>query len=148
VTRVDLNGSKHLKFDSGYTRLYVAETVALVGNASIIVEPGARAEIYIVGSVSASGGGVVNNDGRAVSFQLYSLGTGSVSLSGSASFTGLVYAPRSSVTLSGGGAGNEVAGAVVGDTISLGGHIGFHYDESLRTAGPTRGYTIMSWQEL
>jgi hypothetical protein len=30
----------------------------------------------------------------------------------------------------------------------LNGHYDFHYDESLATNGPTRGFIATSWQEL
>jgi hypothetical protein len=155
ATPFDLNASSisiastsYIKFNSGYTRLYVSGSVSVTGSATIIVEPGARVEIYVRGTSLMAGGGIVNNDGRATSFQLYGLTSNSVTVAGNGQLTALVYAPLADVSLSGGGASGHFTGAAVGNNIAVGGQTQFHYDEALVQNGPTRGYSVMSWQEL
>jgi len=148
ASSINLTGGNTITFSSGYSRLYVTGNISVGGTASIVIASGAKLEIYVVGTTSIAGNGVANNNQLATNFQLYGLGSSSVSVSGNGQLTGIIYAPQSAVTFSGGGASGAVAGAVVGNTITLGGHTEFHYDEALKNYGPTRGYSIVAWQEL
>lgn len=144
ASSVSLSGSEKLKF-TGYSRIWVTGNISTTGNALIELHDGAKVEIYVAGSVSIAGNGVQNDDGPPANFQLYALGSASTSITGNGEFTGVVYAPGSAVTIGGNG---EVNGAVVGNTITLSGNANFHYDEALRNNGPSRGYSILAWQEL
>ncbi|MBW8864004.1 MAG: hypothetical protein JF609_03590 [Verrucomicrobia bacterium] len=71
----------------------------------------------------------------------------SVTISGTATFTGVLYAPEADITLNGGGSGNDFVGSMVANNIRLNGGYNIHYDVSLSTSGP--GYYVAnSWQEL
>ncbi len=102
------------------------------------------------GSMSLGGnsfGGADNS--RPINFQYYGLpGVTSISLSGTSTFVGVIYAPGASLTLNGGGNANNLIGAAIVNQVKLNGHYDFHYDESLTTNGPTKGYVPTSWQEL
>ena len=148
ASKINITSSDTIRFHSGYTRLYVSGDLAISGNASILIDQGAKVEIYVGGTVSIAGNGVANGDLRSTSFQLYSLNSGDVTISGNGQLIAALYAPQSEVTFSGGGESGAVIGAIVGKTINLGGHVSFHYDENLKKHGPTRGYSVMAWQEI
>jgi len=113
------------------------------GNGQVVCQAGA--EFYIGGSGSFSGNGIVNTAGIPADVQLYGLGEGtSFDFTGNSNFSGTVYAPGSSVKISGNGA---FFGAVVGNDITISGNGGFHYDESLASSNLTSGYDIAYWQE-
>jgi hypothetical protein len=141
---ISLSGNEILSC-SGYSRIYVQGSVNTEGNAKIYLYPGAKVELYVAGSISLAGNGVQNDAGTADKFQVYNLGGYSTAISGNGAFTGVVYAPGSAVSIGGNG---TVNGAVVGNTITLDGNAAFHYDEALKKTGPTRGYSILTWQEL
>ncbi len=148
VNSINLSSSDQLVIHSGYVRLYVTGNTSITGNAGIVVYPGAKLEIYSGGSASIGGNGVANNDGRAYNFQFYELNSSSVSIAGNGQLTGVVYAPQSNLTISGGGSSGSAVGSFVGNNITMNGHVDFHYDEALKNHGPTRGYSVVAWQEL
>ena len=43
---------------------------------------------------------------------------------------------------------NPPFGASVSYSVKMNGHYNFHYDESLMSSGPSRGYIVTSWREL
>ena len=102
------------------------------------------------GSLTISGngtGGAVN--GTPLNFLVYGLPTmTSITLSGTSSFIGAIYAPEASLTLNGGGNSNNLMGAAIVKTVTLNGHYDFHYDEALADWGPAKSFTANSWQEL
>jgi len=52
------------------------------------------------------------------------------------------------LTLNGGGNNNGLIGSSITKTITMNGHYDFHFDQSLLTAGPNRGFITTSWQEM
>lgn len=104
------------------------------------------------GSINLAGnsiGGAVDN--RPVNFQYYGMPTvTSITLGGTSTFIGAIYAPEASLTLNGGGNSNNLEGAAIVNNVTLNGHYDFHYDVSLANyvTGPSRGYIPFSWQEL
>jgi hypothetical protein len=69
-------------------------------------------------------------------------------MSGNAGWTGVIYAPNADMTGSGGGNNSQdICGAIVAKTITLNGHWNFHYDESLKAGGASRGWVAKSWRE-
>jgi choice-of-anchor A domain-containing protein len=91
----------------------------------------------------------MNSPGYAKNFQIYGLPSlTSVSFHGNAGFVGTIYAPEADMT--GGGGGNNVqdtSGAMVVKSVTLNGHWNFHYDQSLKTFGPTLGWVATKWSE-
>jgi hypothetical protein len=100
------------------------------------------------GTATISGNGS-GPGARPDSFWYWGLpGVTSITLSGNTSFLGVIYAPEADLTLNGGGNANNLQGSSIVKSVTLNGHYDFHYDESLLTNGPARGYVAGSWQEL
>ena len=100
-------------------------------------------------SVSIAGNTAVDASNRPENLWYFGLSSlQNITWSGTSSFVGVIYAPDSVLTLNGGGNNNGVIGAAIARQITMNGHYNFHYDESLATNGPVRGYVANSWQEL
>lgn len=109
------------------------------------------AKLYINGptSVSISGNTAIDASNRPENLWYFGLPTlTSITYGGNSMFVGVIYAPEANLTLNGGGNASGIQGASVSKTITMNGHYNFHYDESLATNGPTRGFVVTSWTEL
>jgi len=103
----------------------------------------------ISGSMAVAGNSSPNGSGRPENLWYYGLpGVTSISLSGTSTFIGVIYAPSATLALGGGGASYNLIGSSITRTVTLNGHYLFHYDESLANLGPARGHVPTSWQEL
>ncbi len=149
ISGINMTSSK-VMFVSGNSVLYVTGSLSLKGSASIKIASGVTLTIYAGGDVDIGGNGVSNGSGNAANFYLYGLPTStSISMSGNAAFTGVIYAPSADLTLGGGGSSDyDFVGASISNTVKLNGHYKFHYDESLRKFGPTRDYVVATWNEI
>jgi hypothetical protein len=133
ITSVSL-GSGQKMLVKGKARLYVMGSTTVSGaNAHIIIAPDSSIEWYAGGVVSMGGGGCVNNSGLAENFSVFELSNAPVTYSGTAPFIGTIYAPMASVTLTG---TSDAIGAVVGNTVTVSGSMGLHFDENLKREGP------------
>jgi len=91
-------------------------------------------------------GGATNS--RPENFQFYGeSGVTNLTMGGSTTYVGTIYAPDAAIKLSGGGSGYNIVGSVVGKSIYLNGHYDIHYDVSLQQYHST-GYLPYSWEEL
>lgn len=119
---------------TGRARVYVRGNVNISGQAYLAISAGASLELYVGGTnVTIAGGGIIN-PGNATDFMYFGLSANTnVNISGSASFVGTIYAPNAVVTLIGNG---EFSSAIVGRSVTFIGTMDFHFDESLKTAGP------------
>lgn len=136
---------------TGDAVLYVTGSVSMSGNASITVATNASLQMYVGGaSASLGGNGVVNAAGNATNFYYYGLPSNtSLSMTGNGEFTGVIYAPEAAFSLNGGGSGDQdFVGASISSTVQMNGHFKFHYDENLSKVGPSRGFTVDSWNEV
>lgn len=148
ATSISLAASRTLTIQ-GNVRLYVTGNTSIGGNATIVIAPNASLEIYAAGSMSIAGNGVVNNTGLAHNNQFYGLPSSkSWSISGNGQWIGTVYAPDAAFTMNGGGSAGDMSGAVVAKSITLNGHVKFHYDEALQESNASAGYLVSSWQSL
>jgi hypothetical protein len=131
--------------------LYVVGNLSFGGQSELIIAPGASLKLYVGGpTASFAGKGINNQAGDATKFSYFGLpGNTSLSLSGNASVTGVFYAPNADFNLNGGGSDTyDLVGATVTKSVTMHGHIKFHYDENLSTLpGPVR-YRAASWNEL
>ena len=115
-------------------RLLVTGNTTVSSAAYILLGPNASIEWYSTfGSVNIGGGGFINQSGRPTNFSIIGLTSSSISYSGTAPFIGTIYAPWSSVTISG---TSDAVGAVVCTNFTMTGAMGLHFDESLKSAGP------------
>jgi len=139
---ISLKAQSNLTLSSN-TRIYIATDFSIAGQAAVFT--GDNVEIYIGGNGDFAGGGIVNTTTMPSNLQIYGLGNDTnLTFSGNSAFYGAIYAPYSSVVLTG---TSDYFGAVVGKDVDLTGTNNFHYDEDLRENGPTQGYDIAYWQE-
>jgi hypothetical protein len=129
---------------NGDVTIYVKDTFDMSGQSQLIIEPGARLDIYVQKSTAISGDGIVNRTGIPANFNYYgSKENYQIYYSGKSSFIGTVYAPSAKMDLTG---ASHFMGASVSNEIVLGGNFQFHYDECL--GGDGKGAVIVSWAEL
>ena len=140
---VNIGGGKSL-IVTGQAVLYVNGKMDVGGSGYIYLAPGANLSLYVGGTGTFSGTGIVNGTGLAANLAVYGLPTcTTMTVSGSASFIGTVYAPEAAFTFSG-SAG--ASGSFTGNTVTISGGAAVHYDEGLSNAG--QGYVVMSWNEF
>lgn len=124
---------------------YVMDSLSVSGNGSI--QATGPVEIFIRGSASVGGNGVITASNRPKNMLIYVVGNGSVSYSGNGALYGAIYAPLSDVQVSGNG---SIYGAVVADTYKQSGNGEFHFDEELKVQDTTQRLRahIVSWREM
>jgi hypothetical protein len=148
---LSMSGNNQKMIITGNATLYVTGNISLAGQASIQIAPGASLRLYVGGATASLGGnGVINSNTDASKFYYYGLPSNtSLTMSGNAAFTGVVYAPSAALSLGGGGNNTyDFVGAAVVNTATMNGHYNFHYDENLGRVGPSRGYVLTSWNEI
>ena len=144
-----LRGSVYVR---GNARLYVTSELEI---QALAMAPDKSISIYCAApSASITGADAVNGDGTADKLAFWGLPScTSVSLNGTASFTGTVYAPNADLTIErnshGSGSGSvDFNGAAIARRARLRGNLQVHYDEALARRGPFRGYIARSWNEM
>jgi hypothetical protein len=149
INSMSMNGQDQLLV-TGDTTLYVVGDLSMAGQSQITIMPGASLRIYVGGSASLAGNGVMNLAQDSSKYSLYGLPTcTSVQISGNASFTGVIYAPQAALQLN--GSGNnvyDISGAVVANTAYFKGNFQFHYDERLGRNGGKSQYRVAYWSEI
>ncbi len=134
----------------GDTTLYITGNFSMAGQSQITILPGASLKIYVGGSASLAGNGVMNLNQDASKYSLYGLPScTSIDLSGNAAFTGTIYAPNADLSLN--GSGNTIydcVGAIVCNTAYFHGNFQFHYDENLGRNGGKSQFRIAYWTEI
>ncbi|MEW6307084.1 MAG: hypothetical protein AB1705_26775, partial [Verrucomicrobiota bacterium] len=132
-------------------RIIVDNNINITGSDKIVIESGAKLNLYMNGAdAKIAGNGVVNQNGNASTFFYWGTPNNtSLSVNGNGAFTGVIYAPNADFTMNGGGGSAEdVTGASVTGTVKMNGNFNFHYDENLGRLNLTRGYIITAWNEL
>jgi hypothetical protein len=106
-------------------------------------------KMYQVSGTATMSGNAALQVSRPENFYYYGLpGVTAITLGGTTTFIGVIYAPEAVLTLNGGGAALNLEGAAIVKSVQMNGHYQFHYDESLAASGPIRGFVPTSWQEL
>jgi hypothetical protein len=140
----------HVVGQESYINIWVTGKTNISGSGYIQQSPGVHVTIYCEDDVTISGGGVMNQTNQAANLQILGVtptaGTQNFTISGGAAFIGVLNAPAFAMTISGGGA---FVGAAIGNSVTVSGSGGFHYDEQLSTlsAGPATSYQFASWVE-
>src|SRR5262249_17074097 len=131
------------------TILYVNGDVKISSGMQIYIAPGAKLTMYVSGSTSIGGNGVVNPSGLAQNFNYEGLPTNtSVDINAKANLIGNIYAPEAYVTLGGGGNNYyDMSGTIVGDSLKMNGHFHIHEDEAALPPAISNGYLVDSWDE-
>lgn len=124
-----LVGTDVLTLDGDIT-LYVDGSIQALGTSSITIASGASVTIiHGSGNVSIGGTGFVNLDSDPSSLTFSSATTGTVGLSGTADYYGLIYAPEADFGMLG---DSDYFGVVVGNSVEINGSGMLHFDESLK----------------
>src|SRR5258706_971304 len=130
-----------LKVLSGNTgAIKIAGTGAASGSLTIYM---AAPSFSIVGNASV-------DSGNAANLTYYGLPSNtSITFSGSATFTGTIYAPSADMTMNGGGGSSyNFVGSSITRSVTIHGNFMFHWDQNLLNASPSRGYLAVSWREI
>jgi hypothetical protein len=129
----------------GKATLYVAGDFAVGSKGSINIMPGAKLDLYVGGpTLSLGGNGVINSSGIARNFSVWGLPTlTTASYGGNAACAARIYVPQADFVYHG---TTDFYGAIVANSFTIKGSVGFHYDESLGRGEPL--YQIAYWEEL
>jgi len=116
--------------------------------SNLTVESGASLKLY-VNAPDVTLSKVENLNIRAESFMYYGLPNNTdIALGGNGQFTGVIYAPNANLKISGGGADVlDYLGAIIARTVTVTGHMNFHWDEATMKLG-SRGFIASRWDEL
>ncbi|WP_428940110.1 DUF7305 domain-containing protein [Fontivita pretiosa] len=124
---LDMGGKKTYTLNTG---VYSVRNVSLAGTANLRVR--GQVTLYVSGSLLLNGTVDVQSE-RPGDFKIRMTAPGtSVSIGGNSALYADLYAPASTVTISGTG---DFFGTVVGKTLSVIGRAGIHYDESTMPYG-------------
>ncbi|MFI5399140.1 MAG: hypothetical protein ACHQ9S_26720 [Candidatus Binatia bacterium] len=126
---INLNGKTQTVTGPGS---FLLSSLAVNSGAKLYIDNSAGpVTFYVTGGVSVTGGGIVQvADPNPEKFAIYVTGTSQVSLTGgSSTFYGVVYAPNSTLVISGSG---DFAGSFVSNQIQLSNLARVHYDQALK----------------
>lgn len=139
---------------NGNTRLWVQGNFRSRTGSAITIAPTCRLELYVGtlnGPLVSGDVANVNAAGYAGQFAYYGLpSNNAMTWSGNQSFNGAIYAPQAVMTLQGGGSTttNDFQGSCVTGWLNMGGHFNYHFDESLKSSVPPKGFVACSWREI
>lgn len=131
--------------------LAVSSGISMSGNDTFTIVPGGNCYIYAGGTSCAIGGnGFVNNAGYAGDLILYCAPTvTSLTLGGNGTFIGVVVAPNADVSMNGSGSNlTDFVGCLMANSVTMNGHMNFHYDEALGGNKSFGRFLITSWNEI
>jgi hypothetical protein len=154
-----VNNNKPIVVMPGLTNVTLIVNVENFSPSSITLMGGMTNSAYLTvydnpptpgGSVTMSGNNTGGGIGATpVNFIFYGMpNLTTISMSGTSTFIGAIYAPEASLSLNGGGNAPNIEGALIVGNASLNGHYDVHYDEALAKFGPAKGFVASSWQEL
>jgi hypothetical protein len=153
-----LRRDRHYELGSLFGSLFVtneADAVLLIyGNATItnlVMAPKSSLKLFVAGGSAAIN--AFTNSGVTTNFQYFGLrGNTNLSLPGSGSFVGTIYAPNARLTANAPGITTlDFQGALVVNSIDTIANLKLHFDESLLKTTetvPKRGFIITSWKEI
>jgi hypothetical protein len=108
---------------------YKASFIGVTGGVLTINNTAGPVTIYVTGGVSVTAGSIRITDPNPEKFAIYVAGTSGVYINLAANFYGVIYAPKSPVTLS---SASDFFGAFVGKTLHAHPLSKLHYDIALR----------------
>jgi len=135
---VSLSGKENLTL---YPGRYIVSDLDISGNSTLktIQTNGDPVILYVISStnvsqvetLSISGNGIANTS-TAAGLQIYSNTADAIKLNGNGALRAAIYAPKTSLTLNGGGNSGGIIGTYIGNTIDFNGNNSqIVYDESL-----------------
>jgi Tfp pilus assembly protein PilX len=149
---VTVSGGKTLTLSPG---TYNFNSLKLSGGSILTISPAGRVVIEIAGAgapskaIDFSGGSISNGGGAPADVQIAYAGSQPMVLSGGSNSAGVVYAPNSDITMSG---GSPWFGSIVGKSFINSGGSAVHYDRSLGSSLVSGGGTFrligFSWSKF
>ena len=126
--------------DISTTTITAGKKVVILGvgtslQPGLVVGSGAYCLIYMDGVINCASTGAITNNGWAGSLQIFSWTTSTCNLGHKAQTMACVMAPFAPIVFTGGTTTGSFAGSVIGKTVTVNGHMDFHYDEALGTLG-------------
>jgi hypothetical protein len=155
-TDITLSGNGEIVTFQGDVTLIItaaenAQAIRITGSGSgITVATNSSLKIYTAGNIDLTGQGIINVDGQAKDVQIYGSSTSTstdqeIKIAGGGTYSGCIYAPNGSVTITGDG---SMKGSIVAEDISINGEAEFHYDESLANLTTGNPFRVGKWKEL
>ncbi len=154
LSQITLSGNNILTINGNsdgtpaYIQIWVTGKMTTSGNGIITQDPTVHATYYVDNDITLSGNAYNNQSGLAADVVVNGVGSNhSVTISGNGAFIGVVNAPGFDLTISGNGGFD---GAVIGNTLTMSGNAGLHYDEALNANSTTTAignYAFASWFE-
>lgn len=146
----DLSGSTYVAGSN--VVLALPNGLSMSSGDTFTIGQDANVVVYSAGtSLTIGGNGVLNQGGYAGDFVLLAApSVTSFSVSGNGGFSGVLVAPNANVTMNGGGSSSltDFYGSMMVNSVTMNGHLNFHYDEAL-AKGPANGrYLITAWNEV
>jgi hypothetical protein len=128
---------------TGDAVLWVTGDFIVAGSGYVYIEPGASLKLYVGGTGSISGGGIVNGTGSPANLSYIGLPSSkTLNYNGNANFIGTINAPQADFMLSGGA---SVFGAIIANTFTSSGGSSVHYDQATSSKGI---FMVTAWREL
>lgn len=139
--------------------IYNMNQLSLTGNGQIIVSPPGAVTINIggcgdatcsaanaiVNPVTIAGNGITD-DTYSNDFQINYGGSGTVKIAGNGDVTAILNSPNAAIVQQGNG---NWYGAILGNTVSIGGNAFFHYDRQAALAPNNSGYySLIAYHEV
>ncbi|MFT4901392.1 MAG: hypothetical protein ACI81V_000665 [Lentimonas sp.] len=129
----------------GPVLLHIEKEIFLGGSAAIEVAFTGSVEIYTPGTITTTGGGLINITEQPSKFKVFGTAKAgesqSITLVGGAGMAAVIYAPNADIAAKGNG---DYAGSIICNSVRFSGNASFHYDESLTQVGGGIG----GWYEL
>jgi hypothetical protein len=133
---------------SKYISIWVTGKFTTSGSGYVTQDPNVHVTWIVDNDITVSGDSYNNQSGRAGNASFIGVGSNhKVTDSGSANFIGTINTPSFDVTVSGSG---QFCGALIGNTLTISGGAGLHYDEALGSSGDSTlvgNYAYSSWFE-
>jgi len=122
IKHVSSVGDLRIRIEEGDVQLYIDGDLETVGEGNLSIAPNASLDLFINGSVRTVGDAQLGDPNRPEAFRLYIGGGGGggnhgskeVSLVGSQSWSGMIYAPTSTISLVG---DTEIRGSIVAGSL-------------------------------
>lgn len=131
LTQVNQPGGLDLRAE-GRVVLFVDGDFTIGGSLGITIAPGAELDLFVAGQLSVGASARFGDPAAPSKVRTYVGGSGQITLSASAVFGGMLYAPRSDVVFA---ASSELYGALYCNAADFSGSAAVHFDTAVRSAG-------------
>jgi hypothetical protein len=135
----------------GATTVATGKNIVIVGTntgmtAGLTLQGTATCVLYIDGPVACTG--TVNNGSWAGALRIFTTTSSDCTIGHNGQILACFYAPNAALTSSGGNTTGMLVGYFLAKTITVTGHMDFHYDEALRPLSLGNPWRVAQWLEL